>query len=285
MSAGHPAANVDLQGFVGAWETEDKQLCAITTTGDGRLAIEVLVGSFIGQGCIGEVEVLTDGHTAKVKWAAPFEGVEAVLNVLGDLDCLAGSFGERKSTTWSASTRLKEEALAKAMKGLNDKFVPDLLKKEAEQKEAKETLQAVGIDAADKTIDLHHELRRKSTSEKARILAALAICTECTELELAFNNLDDEHASVVSGSVKCMPNLQNFSLHQNKIGGDGAKAIASAIHGLHSLECLDVRENKITEHGKFAITDAALPKLRDAPKKDGSGLLLDPSNSIYSHGR
>ena len=115
---------------------------------------------------------------------------------------------------------------------------------------------ALRVNVSLTSLDLsHNELE----AEAAKALApALAANASLTKILVSGNQLGDEGTTILCDALResTASKVEEFDLCGNKIGPDGAKAIAALCAVRGSLTSLDVTYNHLGEEGRAMVNDA-----------------------------
>ena len=127
------------------------------------------------------------------------------------------------------------------------------------------------------TVDMGHQgLKDADAAAIASMLNTASV--PIAKLTLADNDLGDAAAEVIAEQLKTNKSITYLSLHKNKIGDRGGKALAQALaEGCPSLTTLFVTGNPLSAEARSAITKAydQRPAESKAPPGSLNALVID----------
>lgn len=127
------------------------------------------------------------------------------------------------------------------------------------------------------TVDIGHQgLKDADAAAIASMLNTASV--PIAKLTLADNDLGDAAAEVIAEQLKTNESITYLSLHKNKIGDRGGKALALALaEGCPNLTTLFVTGNPLSAEARSAITKAydERPAESKAPPGSLNGLVID----------
>ena len=110
------------------------------------------------------------------------------------------------------------------------------------------------LPAPETTLDLGNSQWRVAAGERGRVAARLLrVSGSMATLNLARNRIGDEGAKALAAGVASSGSMATLYLGGNSIGNVGANALAEAVRVSGSLEYLDLYNNRIGDEGAKAL--------------------------------